>query len=196
MEQILGDRAKFEQRSNRTHAHTSHFLQRQSSNSAVIGQVEPIHYPSHAAESESESDLDWDPECVDDDGCPLVDENGSISVPVPRVGPLDETEASSLSAWAQGYREVRNTVEILSLDAAITNPSHHVLTRRCVKHCLQRDNLDEIEMSAPLSVSQEPNSGSVPVVTDVNNWDTWRENVRITHQRIILRLQKKLFHAR
>ena len=47
-----------------------------------------------------------DPECVDDDGYPLVDENGSTLVPVPRDGPLDEPEASSLSARAQGYREV------------------------------------------------------------------------------------------
>ena len=141
---------------------------------------------------------------MDDDGYPFVDENGSTSVPVPRDGLLDETEANSLSTWAQGYREVRTTFEILSLGAAIANPSHHVLTRKCVKHCLQRDDLDEIEMSAlhferkrrntALSVSQEPNSGSVPVVTDVNNWDTWRENVRITHPRTILRLQKN-FHA-
>ena len=62
------------------------------------------------------------------------------------------------------------TCEILSLDAAITNPSHRVLTRRCVKHCLQRDDLDEIEMSAlhserkrrntAPSVSKEPDSGN------------------------------------
>ena len=107
VEQILGDRAKLEQSSKRAHAHTSHFVQKQSSNSAVTEQVEPIHYPYHSTESESESDLDWDPECVDDDGYLLVDENGSTLVPVPRDGPLDETEASSLSAWAQGYREVR-----------------------------------------------------------------------------------------
>ena len=51
-----------------------------------------------------------DPECVDDDGYPLVDENGSTLVPVPRDGPLDEPEASSLSAWARGYRESRNNL--------------------------------------------------------------------------------------
>ena len=86
-------------------AHTSHFVQKQSSCSAVAEQIEPIHYPSHDTESESESDLDSDPEWVDDDVYPLVDENGSTLVPVPRDGPLDETDASSLSAWAQGYRE-------------------------------------------------------------------------------------------
>ena len=46
--------------------------------------------------------LDWDPEQFDDDGYPLVDENGSTLVPIPREGPLDEAEASSLTAWAQG----------------------------------------------------------------------------------------------
>ena len=46
----------------------------------------------------------------DDDGYPLVDENGSTLVPVPREGPLDEDEASSLTAWAQGYREVRKNL--------------------------------------------------------------------------------------
>ena len=51
--------------------------------------------------------LDWDPERIDDDGYPLVDENGSTLVPIPREGPLVEAEASSLTAWAQGYREVR-----------------------------------------------------------------------------------------
>ena len=46
--------------------------------------------------------------CVDDDIHRLVDENGSTLVLVPRDGPLDETEASSLSA--SGYREVRNNL--------------------------------------------------------------------------------------
>ena len=60
------------------------------------------------AASDTDSDqLDWDPEKIDDDGYPLVDENGSTPVPIPREGPLDEDEASSLTAWAQLYREVR-----------------------------------------------------------------------------------------
>ena len=47
---------------------------------------------------------------IDNDGYPLVDENGSTLVPVQREGPLDEDEASSLTAWAQGYREVRKNL--------------------------------------------------------------------------------------
>ena len=66
---------------------------------------------NHKASSDTESDqLDWDPEIFDDDGYPLVDENGSTLVPVPREGSLDEAEASSLTAWAQGYREVRKNL--------------------------------------------------------------------------------------
>ena len=58
---------------------------------------------NHKTSSDTESDqLDWDPERIDDDGHPLVDENGSTLVPVPREGPLEEDEASSLTAWAQG----------------------------------------------------------------------------------------------
>ena len=38
--------------------------------------------------SDTESDqLDWDPERIDDDGYPLVDENGSTLVPIPLEGP-------------------------------------------------------------------------------------------------------------
>ena len=54
--------------------------------------------------------LDWDLERIDDDGYPLVDENGSTLVPVPREGPLEEDESSSLTAWAQGYQEVRKNL--------------------------------------------------------------------------------------
>ena len=60
-----------------------------------------------------------------------------------------------------------NICETLLLGAAITNPKHRVLTGRCVKHGLQRDNLDEIEIYAlgsekkqrntALSASKEPN---------------------------------------
>ena len=39
-----------------------------------------------------------------------MDENGSTLVPIPREGPLDEAEASSLTAWAQGYREVQKNL--------------------------------------------------------------------------------------
>ena len=82
VEQILGDSkigAKF-------HASTcacNFFLQQQSSRPAVAEGAEPIHYPIHTTESASESELDWDPECVDDDVYPLADENRSTLVPVP-----------------------------------------------------------------------------------------------------------------
>ena len=39
-----------------------------------------------------------------------MDENGSTLVPIPREGPVDLAEASSLTAWAQGYREVRKNL--------------------------------------------------------------------------------------
>ena len=64
VEQILGDRAKLEQNSNRAHAHTSHFLQQQSMSSVVTEKLAPIHQPSHAAELESGSHLDWDLEAI------------------------------------------------------------------------------------------------------------------------------------
>ena len=102
--------AKMERSSNRAYAHTSHLVQQQSSSCAVTEEVEPFHYPIHTTESESGSEVDWDLECVDDDGKTLVYDNGSTSVPVPRNGPPQEPEASSLSAWAQGYREVTNNL--------------------------------------------------------------------------------------
>ena len=54
VEQILGDRAKMEQSSNRSYAHTSHLVQQQSSSSAVTEEVEPLYYPIHTTKSESE----------------------------------------------------------------------------------------------------------------------------------------------
>ena len=83
-EQILGDRAKLEQSFNRVHAHTSHFVQQQPSSSATSEEVGPIDYLIYTTELESERELDCDLECVDDDGYPLVDENASTLVPVPR----------------------------------------------------------------------------------------------------------------
>ena len=40
----------------------------------------------HHVNTESDQ-LEWDPERIDDDGYPLMDENGSTLVPVPREGP-------------------------------------------------------------------------------------------------------------
>ena len=66
-------------------------------------------HPSRTTDTGSDQ-LDWDPERIDDDGYPLVDENGSKLVPVPRGGSLEEDEASSLTARAPGYREVRKNL--------------------------------------------------------------------------------------
>ena len=57
---VLVVRAKLEQSFNRGHAHTSHFVQQQRSSSATSEEVPPIHYPVHTAETESESELDWE----------------------------------------------------------------------------------------------------------------------------------------
>ena len=89
--------------------------------------TESNHYHNHKTSSDTESDqLDWDPERIDDDAYLLVDENGFTLVPVPREGPLDEDETSSLTAWAQGYREVRK------------NLRDSVTGRGCYKHTSSR----------------------------------------------------------
>ena len=60
---------------------------------------ESNHHHNHKTSSDTESDqLDWDPERIDDDAYPLVDENGSTLVPVTREGRLEEDEACSLTA--------------------------------------------------------------------------------------------------
>ena len=54
-----------------------------------ITSTESNHHHNHKASSDTESDqLDWDPERIDDDGYPLVNENGPTLVPIPREGPL------------------------------------------------------------------------------------------------------------
>ena len=111
VEQILGDRVKLEHHANRGHAHPNSHAQAYPMEDKTNSSAEPNHYHNHKTSSDTESDqLDWDPERIDDDGHPLVDENGSTLVPVPREGPLEEDAASSLTAWAQGYREVRKNL--------------------------------------------------------------------------------------
>ena len=103
VEQILGDRANLEHHANRGHAQSNDRAQAYPMEAETISSAESNHDHNHEAASDTESDqLDWDPEKIDDDGYPLVDENGSTLVPIPREGPLDEDEASSLTAWAQG----------------------------------------------------------------------------------------------
>ena len=73
--------------------------------------TESNHYHNHKAASDTESDqLDWDPEKLMTTAIPWWTKKKSTLVPIPREGPLDEDEASSLTAWAQGYREVRKNL--------------------------------------------------------------------------------------
>ena len=61
----------------------------------TLSSAQSNHYHNQKTSSDTESDqLDSDPERIDDDGHPLVDENGSTLVPVPREGPLDEDVAA------------------------------------------------------------------------------------------------------
>ena len=102
---------KLEHHANRGHAHPNSHAQAYPMEAQTMSSAEPNHYHNHKTSSDTESDqLDWDPERIDGDGYPLVNENVSTLVPVPREGPLDEDEASSLTAWAQGYREVRKNL--------------------------------------------------------------------------------------
>ena len=110
---------------------------------------ESKHHHNLEAASDTESDqLDWDPDKIDDDSYPLVDENGSTLVPIPREGLLDEDEASSLTAWAQGYREVLKTCAIQSQDVVITNFSQAGSRESCEKLCSRRNHRGETETSA------------------------------------------------
>ena len=150
VEQILGDRAKLEHHAN--HGHANSHAQAYPMEDQTISSAEPNHYHNHKTSSDTESDqLDWDPERINDDGFPLVDENGSTLVPVPREGPLDEDEVSSLTAWAQGYGKFEKTCAIQSRDVVTINPSQAVTRLSCAKLCSKRNHRDETETSAPHS---------------------------------------------
>ena len=165
---------------------SNHCMQEHPLEAEVSTRVEPNHYTVHGAQSDSEcKQLDRDPEGVDDDGYPLVDENGSTLVPVPRDGPLDEAEARSLSAWTQGYREVRKNLRDSVCRRGHYKPRVSSFRKELRKTLFTKNYQDEIETSAhhferrrkntAQNVSQEPNSESVLVATVVNNLDTWRE---------------------
>ena len=112
VEQILGDRVKLEHHVYHGQAHHNSHAQEYPMEAETTTSSESNHYHyNHKPSSDTESDQqDWDPKRIDDDGYPLVDENGSTLVPVPRERPLEEDEVSSLTAWAQGYREVRKNL--------------------------------------------------------------------------------------
>ena len=62
--------------------------------------TESNHYHNHEAASDTESDqLDWDPERIDDDGYPLVDENGSTLVQRYRVGGMAPRIRCRQASW-------------------------------------------------------------------------------------------------
>ena len=148
-QKILGDRAKLEHHVNRGHAHPNSHAQAYPMEAEITTSSESNHHHNQKTSSDTESDqLDWNPERIDDDGHPLVDENGSTLVPVPREGPLEEDEASSLTAWAQGYREVLKICVIRSRDVATVNPSQAVTRKLCAKLCSTRNHRDETETSA------------------------------------------------
>ena len=154
VEQIIGDRAEVEQSANRGHVHSNYIHGHPLE--AEVPRAEPNHYPVHGAESDSESEqLDWDPERVDDDGYPLVDENGSTLVLVPRDGPLDEAEANSLSAWAQGYREVRGKSATIFRHRTwlVTNPSQMRFEKK-VRKTLFTKRLTKTRSKRPHTISR------------------------------------------
>ena len=110
VEHILGDRVKLEHHANRGHAHSNSHAQAYPMEAETTTSTESNHYHNHKAADTESDQLDWDPERIDDDAYPLVDANVSTLAPVPREGPLEEDEASSLTAWAQEYREVRKNL--------------------------------------------------------------------------------------
>ena len=167
VEQILRDRAKLEHHANRGHGHPNSHAQAYPMEAQTILSAEPNHNHNHKTSSDTESDqLDWDLERIDDDGHPLVDENGSNLVPVPREGPLDEDDASSLTAWAQGYREVRKNLR-------------DSVTRR--GYCKPESSRHKKVVRKTMFEKKPPRR------------DIWRESVRIQHRMTLPNLQPRIF---
>ena len=85
---------------------------------------------------------------------PLVDENGSTLVSVPREGPLEEDEASSPTAWAQGYREVRKNLRDSVTGRGYYKPESSRFKKVVRKTMFEKKNhRDETETSALLEPS-------------------------------------------
>ena len=147
VEQILGDRAKLEHHANRGHAQSKKAMRWR-----VRWKLKLPRQPNRTTtittkQHRTRRVISWIgiPKEFDDDGYPLVDENGSTLVPVPREGPLDEDEASSLTAWAQGYREVQKNLRDSVTGRGYYKPES---SRLCAKLCSKRNHRDETETSA------------------------------------------------
>ena len=95
VEQILGDRVKLEHHVNRGHAHSNSHAQAYPMEADTTTSSEwNHHHYNHKTSSDTESDqLDWDPGRIDDDGHPLVDENGST---YPKSIKVDSTSFTAL----------------------------------------------------------------------------------------------------
>ena len=196
VEQILGDRAKLELHANRGLVHSNSHVQAYSLEleTAMSSEVNHNHITS-----DTESDqLDWDPERIDGDVYLLVDENGSV----PRKGPLEEDEASSLTAWAQGYREVRKKLRDSVTGRGYSKPEssrYKKVVRKTMfeKKPPKRDrNIRTPFRDKARDHSTECVTGAelrnAPVVTVADNLDIWRESVRIQYRRTSLNLQPRI----
>ena len=75
VEQLLGDRANVEHIASRRHTQSNFHAQAYPMEAETTTRSEPDSYSVHGAESDTENEqLEWDPETIDDDGYPLVDE--------------------------------------------------------------------------------------------------------------------------
>ena len=125
VEQILGDRVKLEHHVNRGHAHSNSHAQAYPMEADTTASSEwNHHHYNHKTSSDTESDqLDWDPERIDDDGHPKVDENGS-------------TYRKSIKVDSTSFTALLTRSKTIGDDKAVhSRPFYH---RRCVLLALQR----------------------------------------------------------
>ena len=103
VEQIVGDRAKLEHHANRGHTQAQAFPMEAETSTPT----ESNHHHDHEAASDTESDQligilkNFMMTAI------LGGRKRVLSATLPREGPLDEVEASSLTTWARGCREVQ-----------------------------------------------------------------------------------------
>ena len=201
VEQILGDRAKPEHHVYRGHAHPNSHAQAYPMEAETTATTESNHRHNHKTSSDTESDqLDWDPERIDDDGYPSVDKNGSTLAPIPREGPLDEDEASSLTTWAQGYREVRKNLRDSVTGRVYHKPDssrHKKVVRKTMfeKKPPRRDGnirtpfREKSERSQHRTCHWSRAEKTHPLLPLQTTWTNGEASVRIQHRRTSLNLQ-------